>query len=285
VISVVIPVRDAADVLPGQLAALAVQEVDGPWEVVIADNGSRDGLAAVVAGWRDRVPSLRIVDAGDVPGVSHARNVGARAARGDRILFCDADDEVAPGWVAALGGALERHDAVGGALDRHDLNDPASLRTGLERSSGLTPWPGFWPFAPGANSGVRAAVFAAAGGFDESFRAGGDDVDFSWRLRQLGHAPVAVPEAVVRYRERPGLRAAARQAFGYGRQDPHLHRRFRDAGMPPSGWGRALRSWAHLVVWAPRYWRTAPGRAQWVRSVGRRAGRILGSVEHRTLYL
>ncbi len=284
-ISVVIPVRDGAHVLPGQLAALAAQVVDGPWEVVVADNGSTDDVAAVVAAWRDRVPGLRVVDASAVPGVSHARNVGARAARGDRILFCDADDEAAPGWVAALGAALERHVVVGGALDRRGINPAATLRPGLVCSDGVAPWPGFWPFASGANCGVRAEVLAAVGGYDETYRAGGDDVELSWRLRRLGHEAVFVAGAVVRYRERTGLRAAARQAYGYGRQDPRLHRDFRADGMPPSGWGRALRAWGHLVVRAPAYWRTAPGRAQWVRSAARRVGRAGGSWEQKTLYL
>jgi glycosyltransferase involved in cell wall biosynthesis len=90
VISVVVPVRDGAGVLAGQLGALAAQEVPEPWEVVIADNGSRDRLSEVVAARRASVPGPRVVDASGRSGVNHARNAGARAARGDRILFCDA---------------------------------------------------------------------------------------------------------------------------------------------------------------------------------------------------
>jgi GT2 family glycosyltransferase len=285
VISVVIPVRDAAGVLAGQLGALAAQQVDEPWEVIVADNGSTDDPAAVVAAWKGRVPGLRMVDASDRPGVSHARNAGARAARGDRLLFCDADDEASAHWVAAMGAALRHCAAVGGRLDRRRLSPARAWRSELAVSDDLVPWPGFWPFASGANCGVRADVFAAIGGFDESFRGGGDDVAFSWRLRQLGHDLRFVPEAVVHYRERRGWRAAARQAYGYGRQDPRLYGQFARAGMPPSGWRRAARSWGHLVVYAPRYWRSAPGRARWVRSVARRAGRLAGSVELRTRYL
>jgi GT2 family glycosyltransferase len=285
VISVVIPVRDAAEVLGGQLAALAAQDVDEPWEAVVADNGSTDGLADVVDQWRTRIPGLRIVAASERPGVSHARNAGARAAGGDRILFCDADDEVAPGWVAAMGAALRRWPAVGGSLDRRSLNPAGSLRPELARSDGLVPWPGFWPFASGANCGVRAEVLSAAGGFDEDLQAGGDDVDFSWRLRQQGYELAFVPDAVVHYRERGGWRAAARQAFRYGMQDPRLFRRFASSGMPPSGPLRAARAWGHLLLLGLRYWRSGPGRAQWVRSVARRTGRIVGSVRLRTVYL
>jgi GT2 family glycosyltransferase len=285
VISVVIPVRDAAGVLAGQLGALAAQEVPEPWEVVIADNGSRDRLPQVVAAWRASVPGLRVVDASRRPGVNHARNAGARAARGDRILFCDADDEVSPTWVATMGAALRHCDAVGGTLDRRRLTPGAARRPALEVSTALAPWPGFWPFASGANCGVRSDVFAAVGGYDEAFRGGGDDVDFSWRLRERGYELRFVAEAVVHYRERTGWRSAACQAYGYGRQDPRLYRRFASSGMPPSRGRKAARAWAHLVVYAPRYWRSAPDRAQWVRSVARRVGRIAGSVELRTCYL
>lgn len=280
-----IPVRDAADVLVGQLGALAAQQVDEPWEVVVADNGSLDDLVGVVEAWRARLPRLRVVDASARAGVNHARNVGARAARGDRILFCDADDEVAPTWVADMGSALRECAAVGGRLDRRRLTPTATRRAALEVTTDLVPWPGFWPFASGANCGVRADVFVEMGGYDESYRGGGDDVDFSWRLRERGHELRFLGEAVVHYRERVGWRAAARQAYGYGRQDPRLYRRFARSGMPPSGWRQAARSWAHLMVYAPGYWRTAPGRAQWVRSVARRIGRLVGSVELRTRYL
>jgi len=285
VISVVIPVRDGAAVLGGQLGALAGQDLAEPLEVIIADNGSRDGLPEVVEAWRARLPGLRVVDASARPGVNHGRNTGARAARGDRILFCDADDEVSPNWVAALGRMLQDCDAVGGPLDRRRLTPAAGRRPSLEVSTALMPWPGFWPFASGANCGVRSEVFAAIGGFDEDFHRGGDDVDFSWRLRQQGYELRFVPEAVVHYRERTGWRAAARQAYAYGRQDPRLYRRFAPAGMPPSRGRGAARAWGHLVLYAPRYWRSGPGRSQWVRSVARRVGRIAGSIEQRICYL
>ena len=56
-------------------------------------------------------------------------------------------------------------------------------RSELAVSDDLVPWPGFWPFASGANCGVRADVFAAIGGFDESFRGGGAGVDAPYLCR------------------------------------------------------------------------------------------------------
>ncbi len=284
VISVVVPARNAAGVIEGQLAALAAQVVAEPWEVIVADNGSTDDTAAVVAAWADRLP-VRVVDASLRAGVNYARNTGAGAALGDRVLFCDADDEVESGWVSALAGGLRDHDGVGGRIDRRRFTDVSRQRQGLVVSDGLTPWPGYLSFVTGANCGIRAEVLAALGGFDEEFSNGGDDVEISWRLQLAGYGLGFVPEAVVHYRERTHGRAAAKQSYGYGRQDPHLHRRFEAHGMPGSGIVQGLRSWGHLLVRAPSYVRTPAGRAQWIRSASRRAGRIAGSVAHRNLYL
>jgi len=68
-------------------------------EVIVSDNGSTDGTVAVVEQYQEKPPNLRVVDSSDRRGAAHAG--GCR--RG--LAFCDADDEVAPGWVAAMGEA------------------------------------------------------------------------------------------------------------------------------------------------------------------------------------
>jgi cellulose synthase/poly-beta-1,6-N-acetylglucosamine synthase-like glycosyltransferase len=284
VISVVVPVRDAAHVLPGQLRALSCQHVDESWEVVIADNGSTDALADVVAAWSDRLPGLRIVDASGRQGAGHARNVGVRTARGDRILFCDADDEVGAGWVAALGGALRTHAVVGGVQDHRRLSPPGNIRPGEGTTSGLMVSPGFLPYVLGSNCGFRTEVLAAVGGFDEDFIVA-EDAELSYRVQRHGYALTLVPEAVVHHRERSTLWGIAKQRYAWGRQDPHLYRRYASFGMPRPTWRDGFRSWAHLVVYAPRYMRVPSERAAWVRAAAFRAGRVTGSIAYRTRYL
>jgi glycosyltransferase involved in cell wall biosynthesis len=61
-ISVVMPVFNEAAHIESQLAALAMQEFSGEWEVLVADNGSTDGTPRVVQAWSDRLP-LQLVDA------------------------------------------------------------------------------------------------------------------------------------------------------------------------------------------------------------------------------
>src|SRR5215204_14430 len=105
-LTVVIPALDAADEIAGQLDALAAQEWDEPWEVVVADNGSTDGTRAVVERYAGRLPGLRVVDASEPAGQAHALNSGVESAGAEAVAFCDTDDEAAPGWVAAMGEAL-----------------------------------------------------------------------------------------------------------------------------------------------------------------------------------
>ena len=79
-LSVIIPARDAGATIGTQLEALAAQQWPGRWEVIVADNGSRDDTVARAEAWRDRLPGLRVIDASSVPGASHARNVAAELA-------------------------------------------------------------------------------------------------------------------------------------------------------------------------------------------------------------
>src|SRR5690349_1945599 len=105
-LSIVIAARDAAATLGEQLDALATQVWDGTWEVLVVDNGSTDATCAIVRAAARQWPGLRLVEATDGVGPAYARNVGSRSATGRSLAFCDADDVVAPGWVAAMGGAL-----------------------------------------------------------------------------------------------------------------------------------------------------------------------------------
>jgi glycosyltransferase involved in cell wall biosynthesis len=59
-------------------------------------------------------PMFRLVDASKTIGPGATRNAGARAAKGELMAFCDADDVVQPGWLAGHMTALATADLVGG---------------------------------------------------------------------------------------------------------------------------------------------------------------------------
>ena len=102
-LSVVIPARNEAATIVEQLDALAAQEWSGSWEVVVVDNGSTDATPDVVTAYGAREPRVRLVQALERAGLNYARNVGIEATHGRAFALCDADDLVAPGWVAGDG--------------------------------------------------------------------------------------------------------------------------------------------------------------------------------------
>jgi glycosyltransferase involved in cell wall biosynthesis len=95
-VSIVIPVYNEADQLAACLRAIADQ-TSKPLEVIVVDNNSTDGSAAIAAGF----PFVRVLSE-PRQGVVHARNRGFDAARGDIIGRIDADSLIAPNWVATL---------------------------------------------------------------------------------------------------------------------------------------------------------------------------------------
>lgn len=229
-LSVVIACRDAEDLLGIQLAALSRQRCSVPWEVLICDNGSQDGTVALAESWADRLP-LRFVEAGSTPGAGPARNAGVQAARGEWIAFCDADDEVADGWLAGMCEALSRHPFVAGRFEGNRLNSARTLRSrtldqqsGLQRSSlviGI-------PHAGAGNLGIHRTVFLAVGGFDPQVRYL-QDTDLCWRVQLAGYPLAFVPEVVVHVRLRATLRGMYRQGRNYGASQAALERRYAGA--------------------------------------------------------
>jgi len=270
-ISVVVPVRNGLPWLDDQLRALAAQELPGRYEVVVADNGSNDGSIQLVEQWSARDDRIRLVDASAQPGPSVARNVGARSARAALLAFCDADDVVAPGWLAAAVDALSGSDLVAGAFDFGVLQGrPPSPPT-----PAATGQLGFLPFALGANLAVRRDAFEAVRGFREDLRVG-EDIDLSWRLQLAGYRFAVADSVIVDKREQAGGWRTLRAAFGYGKSGPLLFRHYRAHGMRRDTRG-ALKAWLWLVVTSPGL--VVPARRQqWARTFGIRAGRLAGSV-------
>ncbi len=282
-ISVVIPVLDAAEWLGHQLAALAAQDVPVPWEVLVADNGSTDETVDVALSWRKDLP-LRLVDASERRGINHARNRGSAEARGELLLYCDGDDAVHPGWLAAYWRARDAWDLAGGLVETATLNDDRALAlTRQESVRGLSTF-GWMQTFMGCNFAVHRAVHEDIDGFDETFVGGCDDIDFAFRAQLAGHRLGFVPDAVVAYRLRDSLRGAARQYYAYGQTRARLYRKFRSRGMPRRSWRHTARTYALTLYHLPQVL-TTDGRARWVVQAAFLVGMLTGSVHDHTIYL
>lgn len=283
-LSIVIACLDAAELLPHQLGALAEQGWQGWWELVVADNGSRDGSRAVAATFAERIERLRVLDASQRRGAQFALNAGVRASLGDAILLLDADDQVAPGYLAAMASALAAHELVAARYDCDSLNDETSRRArGAHQHQGLMNSYSFLPYAGSGGLGFQRQVFDRVGGFDERLQWL-YDVDLCWRAQEQGFALSFVPAAVVRVRYRDTGRGMYRQARNWGSVEPYLYRRHRSSGMPRPPLAEVLKGWGRLPVRLPELRR--PGtRGYYLRNLGLRVGRLRGSLSSRVMFL
>lgn len=267
-VSVVMPVRNGADTIVAQLVALTSQDYRGPLEILVADNGSTDDTAGLAARW----DGVHVLDAGDRVGTNYARNVGARAAAGELILTCDADDVVSPRWVSAMAAGLADAHMVGGPVEFERLNPPDVVRPAVPQSSLLVRF-GFLPTAYGANFGIRASTLAALNYWDEAFEYGGDDAELCWRGQLAGYDLAFVPDALVHKRLRHSQSSVVDQAYRGGKSIPILVKHFRGRGLPLRGvMLPAFRFAAFLVLAAPAALLSRKVRVEWLRRAALAAG-------------
>lgn len=166
-----------------------------------------------------------------------ARNQGAAVARGDFLLFIDADCLVEPDTVARLLAAVRnRFDAATGGVSPergsywrlcHNLMAFPAFTT-LDQ-------PGERPSLPSLCLIVRRDVWEHTGPFDEQLASEtGEDLDWSYRARQLGYRLGCAPDAVVRHRpERTSIAEVWRRHMRYGESWRTLYQRYH-ALLPPS---------------------------------------------------
>lgn len=281
-VSVIVPCRNAAPFVRRLLQSLVTQQTTQRAEIIVVDNGSTDGSRSIAEGVSGIVP-LRVIDATERANASYARNVGVRAAKGDRLLFVDADDEVAPGYVEAMAHALESHPFVTSRVDSCALNDEWVLQAhGAHwQADGLTTFFGYLPGA-GVNIALRRELFEKIGGFPEDFAAS-QDLVFSWRAQDAGVQIEFVKEAVYHYRYRHTLRGLFRQCRTWGTSNVQLFSLYRHRGMPPRSVAIALAEWS-AVLRGLLSARTKGQLAPYVVRLGYCVGRVIGSVRYRVFY-
>jgi glycosyltransferase involved in cell wall biosynthesis len=192
-ISVIIPVFDGAATLPFCLEALSASQYR-PAECLVIDDGSTDGSASLA----ERMGAT-VFSTGGRCGPAKARNLGASHARGDLLLFLDADVAIHPD---ALGRIAERFeaetdlDALIGAYD-----DAPSCLTFVSQFKNLMHSfvhrhgnPRAFSFWCGCGA-VKRAVYLEQGGLDESYRRPSiEDIEFGFRMLDSGRRLALDPQ-------------------------------------------------------------------------------------------
>lgn len=190
------------------------------FEVLVVDNGSTDGSAALVS---TTFPQVRLIRNEHNLGFAGGNNVGLRAANGDILVLLNQDTVVQPGWLAALARALETCPGAGvvggkildpdgrtlqhaGGYIRHPLALGQHLGHG-EIDNGQYDTACKVEYVTGAAMALKRKVLAAVGDLDEGFFPGYfEDVDFCYRARQAGYAVWYTPEAVLHHLESASMR-------------------------------------------------------------------------------
>jgi mycofactocin system glycosyltransferase len=227
-VTVIVPVKDRAEELRRCLGSL--RDLSYPAEKVellVVDDGSRDASREVALALGAGV----ISSGGCGRGPAAARNRGAAAAGGEVLAFLDSDCTASATWLLELAGHFEAPEvvAVGGRvdglhaasrLDRYEA-EMSSLCLGARGRSGQGGNDTF--YLPSCNLLVRRRAFEAAGGFREALHVG-EDVDLTWRLRDLGGRIVYTPTGRVCHEHRSRAGAFLRRRFQYGTSEGLLQR-------------------------------------------------------------
>lgn len=192
-VTIVIPARNEEAYIEAALDSVVGQTVPiDRLQVVVVVNGTTDRTAEIVRLARARLPrlELRLVD-DPHPGVARAKNIGARLANGDLLIFLDADSRMAPDLVERIVAAYRagyRAGSVAIAADDGDFLDRGFYRL-IEFGKRL--------FGIHANMlFCDRAAFEAVGGFDEALHQA-EDRDLLVRLARSGLRLGRITESVI----------------------------------------------------------------------------------------
>ena len=218
-LSIIILSWNTRDLLARCLASIDAYPPAGDFEVIVIDNASADGSAALV---RERFPAARLIVNETNVGFARGNNQGLRAAHGALALLLNSDTRVTPGALEEMTTFLEnnpRAAVVAPKLLNPDGSFQASyagfptywsevaLMTGLARHTigphapSPDPVPGEGPrrvdWVAGAALMVRQAVVTSVGGLDESFFFYSEETDWCRRMHAAGYEVWYLPDAEV----------------------------------------------------------------------------------------
>lgn len=229
-VSVVIPAYNAAATIGACVRAVCAQAYEGAFELIVVDDGSTDGTAAVA-----RAAGATVITTPRGRPAA-ARNAGLRAARGAIVCFTDADCTPRPGWlrelaapfadpavVACKGSYATRQTALVARFVQLEYEDKYDL---LRRQQTID-------FIDTYSAAYRRAVLLGHGGFDERFDYL-EDQELSFRLAARGCHMLFREAAVVEHFHSATLRAYLRKKAIIGYWKAQVVRRYPDRAVRDS---------------------------------------------------
>ncbi len=200
---------------------------------------------------------------------AEARNRGAQQARGDFLVFLDADCIAPPDWLKTLDQflATRQFDVIGGSICTA-TNNYWTLADNLSMFHEFMVWQpaGQKSSFPSLNLAIRRSAFEAIGGFDQTYPVpAGEDADLTERLTKAGHVGWFEPTFwILHAPPRNSFRHLLKHGFMQGKYSPKIRRPDSPGSFPD--WLRqpwALRLLSPLLAMGvalkifiqPKYWK------------------------------
>lgn len=227
--SIIIPVYNRPQEVQELLESLT-RQTSREFEVIIVEDGSTERCEETAMQFADRLTiSYHEKENG---GPAAARNFGATKAQGQWLIFFDSDCLIPEHYIANAIEELKQHDCqlFGGADRSHPSFTPLQKAIDYSMTSILTTGgirgnkksaDKFYPRT--FNMGIRKEVFDRIGGF--SNMRFGEDVDFSYKVKEGGYDSRLFTENWVYHKRRNTFRTFFKQVFNSGIARIHLTRR------------------------------------------------------------
>ena len=237
-VSVVVPVYNAAGSLPHCLGALLAQTYPSErYEIIIVDDGSTDASAVVAHSCLDNWEGVTQVIQKPNAGPASARNRGIEAASGDIVAFIDSDCVAEREWLMRLTDVFRASDdavaGVGGPIINH--SPPGWVSSYLQAANFYRHRMrrGVVDYLVTGNVAFRRSALLAVGGFAVDEGVWGEDADLSFRLRQLGYVLLLTQQGTVTHFGSPtSLRGLIKELYRYGYGSSVLARNWTRARQP-----------------------------------------------------
>lgn len=265
-VSVIIPAYNRPEILAECLEALTLQKTSRRWEAIVVDDGSSDDLSGVQKTFASRLPLTWITLAKN-GGPAQARNAGIGKARGEVVLFTDADCRPEPDWLEEMANRFDDQNVTGAKGRYRSAQTDLWARLAqleFEERFELLSISHDIDFVDTYSGAFRRSQLTAVGGFDTGFpRADNEDVDLSFRIKALGGRFVFVSKAVVWHRHREGAWKYFLLKIGRGYWRMRVYRRHpgkagRDSYTPGTMKAQlALLALAPFLLLLPRFARQA----------------------------
>jgi len=199
-LSIVVPARNEERAVATGVASLLSQDYPR-FEVIVVDDRSTDATGAILAGIAAGDSRLTVISGAEPPvgwlGKPHALHQGASRARGELLLFVDADVRYDPRAVSEFVGFLERRRLdLAAVLPRFETEgfwEPvlmANLPCAIYFGPGFlvnSAWPRWFAVGGGSGNLVRRAVYDAVGGHEKLRSSVVDDVRLAVETKLAGY--------------------------------------------------------------------------------------------------